>query len=144
MFRVIAAATLMLVGSIDAMAAERTMETCRIRAWIDQLDDDRFAVREIATTKLVAVQAAAGLEAVVHTAESNCPEAGWRAIHILSTWNRSGDAATQKAVKAVIARWSASNDQRLMRLARSLTVRPQPSVQIVWGVAPGRIPLSVM
>ena len=142
MFRAIATTAMMLFGSIAAMATEPTMEARQIQAWIDGLDDSSFAVREVATTKLIAARSTEALEAVVRTAESTRPESGWRAAQILNTWLRSGDAESEKAVGAVVARWSATKDERLVRLARSLAAKRRPSVPIDQGVILGRILLS--
>ena len=129
MFRAITAAAMMFFGSIAAMATEPATETRQIQDWIEGLDDSSFAVREDATMKLLAARSTEALEAVVRAAESTRPESGWRAAQILGTWLRSGDAESKKAVGAVVARWSATKDKRLVRLAGTVTAKPQPAVQ---------------
>ena len=141
MFRAVTTITLMLVAPIAAIAIDAATDARQIQTWVDDLDDDEFAVREVATTKLIAARTTAALEAEVRTAESTCPEASWRATHILKAWQRSDYTETKIGLKTVIARWSAANDQRLVQLARSLTAKPQPSVQTEWGVVPVRFPL---
>ena len=129
MFRAFTTAALMLVGSIAAMATEPATEARQIQEWIDGLNNSSFTVREDATRNLRAAHSPQALEAVVRTAESTRPEARWRAAHILDTWLHSGDAELEKAVGTVAARWSTTKDKRLVRLARSMTAKPQPTVQ---------------
>ena len=131
MFRAITAAAMMLFGSVAAMATEPATETRQIQDWIEGLDDSSFAVREEATKRLLAARSTESLEAVVRAAESTRSESGWRAAQILGTWLRSGDAELEKAVGTVAARWSTTKDERLVRLSRSLTAKPQPRVHLV-------------
>ena len=141
MFRAFTTAALMLVGSIAAMATEPATEARQIQEWIDGLNNSSFAVREDATRNLRAAHSPQALEAVVRTAESTRPEARWRAAHILGTWLRSGDAELEKSVGTVMARWSSTKDDRLVRLAHSMTAKPQPSVQANGGHFIVRIPV---
>ena len=141
MFRAITAAAMMLFGSIAAMATEPATETRQIQDWIEGLDDSSFAAREDATMKLLVDHSTEVLEAVVRAAESTRLESGWRAGQILRTWLRSGDAELEKSVRAVTARWSATKDERLVRLAGTVTAKPRPSVQTKGGPFIVRIPV---
>jgi hypothetical protein len=111
------------------MATEPSSEASQIQEWIDGLDNSSFAVREDSTTNLLFDHSTEALEAVVRTAESSRSESGWRAAQILRTWLRSGDAELEASVAAVAARWSATKDKRLVRLAGTVTAKPQPTVQ---------------
>lgn len=143
MLRAITTAVLMLVGSITAMATEPTTEARQIQDWIDGLDDSSFAVREDSTRNLLFDHSTEALEAVVRTAESTRSESGWRAAQILRTWLRSGDAELEASVRAVTARWSATKDERLVRLAGTVTAKPRPSVQTKGGPFIVMIPVLV-
>jgi len=123
------------------MATEPATETRQIQDWIEGLDDGSFAVREDATMRLLAAWSMESLDAVVRAAESTRSESGWRAAQILRTWLRSGDAELEKSVRAVTARWSATKDERLVRLAGTVTAKPRPSVQTKGGPFIVRIPV---
>ncbi|MEM9660432.1 MAG: PDZ domain-containing protein, partial [Planctomycetota bacterium] len=78
------------VKSNNAEASSRPLQE-RIAAWIDQLDSDRFSVRELATQRLRAAEYDA-VEAVAAAAASDeSLEASTRASGILLAWSDSTD-----------------------------------------------------
>src|SRR5215472_2117138 len=72
-----------------------------IPRWVEQLDDDRFAVREAATRNLVEAGKRA-IEPVTKAAVSNDPEVTHRAVRVLRELTRASDSGTAHQAKMAL------------------------------------------
>lgn len=104
-----------------------------IAKWIRQLDSNRFAERNEASSKLEAAGKAA-MPAMSEAALGNSREVTLRVIDILKKHFNEGDEATKDAAKEALEKLAASDNQSTARRAKDV-LNPKPPAQA--GVLPG-------
>ena len=137
MLHTFAAIGLVLGSTLVSQAAE----TDDVQRWIAQLDNEKFAVREQATSDLISAHHQTALASVVRSAESGSPEAQARALHVLAMWHRS-DKTSREAVTATTKRWQEAKNMHAVRLGNLLAAKTAPkpvpvtAQTITWAFAP--------
>ncbi|MCG8583982.1 MAG: hypothetical protein MI757_04635 [Pirellulales bacterium] len=121
MFRLFLSAVLIAVIPGLADAAEPN----RVQRWLSELDHENFAVREKATSELIAANHEVALPAVAKAVEEGTPEASSRALLVLGMWHRS-DSTSRAAVMATAKRWQGAKDLSAKRHGMQLAAMTAP------------------
>ncbi len=112
---ILAAVVVVLVGK--ATGASAAADDNQVKQFIERLDSDRFADREQASKQLLELGAPA-ISALKTAALSNSLERSARAVAILETHLKSGDAATKTAEKIALEELANSGQTGLARRAK--------------------------
>ena len=107
----------MALWIVPAFAADTDAEQKRIAQWVKDLDNKAFAVREAATSKLIAAGKPA-VGAVAAAAVGNSLEATQRVFRILGELSESPDSDTVDAVKVALVKLAASDNKAASAGAR--------------------------
>lgn len=113
-------------GEKDAVAPTAK----QIAQWIQDLDDDQFAVREAASKNLLKAGKAV-IEAVATAAAKNSPEVAVRSFQILEDLTSSPDEATARSAKEVLVKLAASTNPAVADRAKGALRAHQQRVAAV-------------
>ena len=115
-------------GTGEQPAAQ--VDPAPITAWIEQLDDDRYAVRKSAQKSLAAIGAPA-LPAVSDIAAKGSLESSTRAVSILMSWSDSADAALGLAALGKVAALKNRPTEAAIARERLAVVRENAAIAAV-------------
>jgi hypothetical protein len=102
----------------------------QLQRWIQELDDDRYAVREAAQKQLSAAGAAA-LEAVAEVASSGSLESATRAVSVLVDWSDAKDRELSHAALEHLARLTNRPTEAHMASERLAIVREAAAIEAI-------------
>jgi hypothetical protein len=111
-------------------AAAPPVDPAALAAWIQELDDDRYAVREQAQKQLAAAGSAA-LEAVGQLAVAGSLESSTRAVAVLLRWADSKDPALSLAALERLAALTSRPTEAAMAADRLAEVRQVAAVAAI-------------
>jgi uncharacterized protein YndB with AHSA1/START domain len=111
-----------------APAVDEPFSAEQIRAWLVQLDDDRFERREAAQRQLEATGRRA-LEPVTEQARTGSLESVTRAVRILLTWSQETDQALRLAALEVLASLESKPREAALAAEQLATAREALAIQ---------------
>lgn len=109
----------------DAAAPTTPPTAAEIQAWIDQLDSDKFLLRENATQKLIEAKDTA-IEPLTDAVRTGSLEKAFRCIHVLRAFAIGDDIATERAATAKLALIAATQHDRVSAYATDVLKKIQP------------------
>ncbi len=111
-----------------AATTETPPTEAEIKQWIEQLDSDKFLIRESATQKLTGAKANA-IPILSQSIESGSLEKAFRCIHVLRNFAVGEDIEMEKEATAKLALIAATENDRVAAYAEDVLKRIAPIKQ---------------
>jgi len=109
----------------EAAPAKQPPTSAQIAGWIDQLDSDKFLLRENATQKLISAQQAA-IGPLADAVRTGSLEKAFRCIHVLRAFSIGDDIETEIQASAKLALIAATENDRVGSYAGDVLKRIEP------------------
>lgn len=109
----------------EGASAKQPPTSAEIAAWIDQLDSDKFLLRENATQKLIGAQQAA-IGPLADAVRTGSLEKAFRCIHVLRAFAIGDDIETEIQASAKLALIAATENDRVGAYAGDVLKRMEP------------------
>jgi len=106
-------------------APQQPPTSAEISSWIDQLDNDKFLLRENATQKLIGAQQAA-IGPLADAVRTGSLEKAFRCIHVLQAFAIGDDIETEIQASAKLALIAATENDRVGAYAEDVLKRIAP------------------
>jgi hypothetical protein len=116
--------------AIQQKAGEPAISGDQIRRWVQELDNDRYAVREAAQKQLSAAGSDA-LDAVAEVATSGSLESATRAVSVLVGWSDSKDRQLSHAALEYLAQLPTRPTEAHMAAERLAVVREAAAIEAI-------------
>ncbi len=118
------------LATLQAQLDEPAISNEQLHRWVQELDDDRYAVREAAQKQLAAAGAAA-LETVAKVASSGSLESATRAVSVLVSWSDSKDRQLSHAALEHLAQLPNRPTEAQMAAERLAVVREAAAIEAI-------------
>ena len=112
----------------EGAPAKQPPTSAEITSWIDQLDSDKFLLRENATQKLISAQQAA-IQPLADAVRTGSLEKAFRCIHVLRAFAIGDDIETEIEASAKLALIAATENDRVGAYAGDVLKRIEPIQQ---------------
>ncbi|WP_165698670.1 PDZ domain-containing protein [Bremerella volcania] len=109
----------------EGAPAKQPPTSAQIASWIDQLDSDKFLLRENATQKLISAQQAA-IGPLADAVRTGSLEKAFRCIHVLRAFAIGDDIETEIQASAKLALIAATENDRVGAYAGDVLKRIEP------------------
>ncbi|WP_158261368.1 MULTISPECIES: PDZ domain-containing protein [Pirellulaceae] len=109
----------------EGAPAKQPPTSAEITSWIDQLDSDKFLLRENATQKLIGAQQAA-IGPLADAVRTGSLEKAFRCIHVLRAFAIGDDIETEIEANAKLALIAATENDRVGAYAGDVLKRIEP------------------
>ncbi|MBA2115980.1 hypothetical protein HOV93_31670 [Planctomycetes bacterium FF15] len=109
----------------EGAPAEQPPTSAQITSWIDQLDSDKFLLRENATQKLISAQQSA-IGPLADAVRTGSLEKAFRCIHVLRAFAIGDDIETEIEASAKLALIAATENDRVGAYAGDVLKKIEP------------------